>query len=90
MPALSQDRDLTKLPPIPQDYQPAKTSWGEPDFRGGWPIDHLNSRTPLQRAEEHGNRAFLTEEEIRTLVQWIDLGASYDAPAVVTPPGGAP
>ena len=38
---------LTVVPPVPADYQAKKTSWGEPDFRGGWPIDHLNGRTPL-------------------------------------------
>ena len=60
--ALAQD-DLTRLPEPSNDFQPARTSWGEPDFRGGWPIDHLNGRTPLQRAPEHGDRALLTEEE---------------------------
>ncbi len=55
--------DLTVVPPVPADYQARLTSWGEPDLRGGWPIDHLNGRTPLQRAEEHGNRMFLTDEE---------------------------
>ena len=50
--------------PVPSDdYAPPKTLWGEPDIRGGWPIDHLNSRTPLQRDPEYGNRIFLTEEE---------------------------
>lgn len=55
--------DLTTLPVPPDDFQPEVTSWGEPDFRGGWPIDHLNGRTPFQRADEHGNRIFLTQEE---------------------------
>ncbi len=59
----AQEEDLTVVPAVPADYRPALTSWGEPDLRGGWPIDHLNGRTPLQRAEEHGNRVFLTEEE---------------------------
>ena len=60
---LAQEQDLTVLVPVPTDYPAKKTSWGEPDFRGGWPIDHLNGRTPLQRAPEHGNRAYLTDEE---------------------------
>ncbi len=60
--ALAQD-DLTRLPDPANDFRPATTSWGEPDFRGGWPIDHLNGRTPLQRAAEHGDRALLTAEE---------------------------
>ncbi len=55
--------DLTQLPEPSDDYQPELTSWGEPDFRGGWPIDHLNGRTPLQRDPQYGNRQLLTEEE---------------------------
>ncbi|WP_305096922.1 hypothetical protein [Croceibacterium aestuarii] len=62
LPALAQD-DLTVLPPAQNGYQPAKTEWGEPDISGGWPIDHLNGRTPLLRDPKDGNRIFLTEEE---------------------------
>ncbi|GAA0283151.1 hypothetical protein GCM10009127_25730 [Alteraurantiacibacter aestuarii] len=62
-PVLAQDMDLTVLPPVENGYQPAQTPWGEPDFRGGWPIDHLNSRTPLERSPDHGNRIFFTDEE---------------------------
>jgi hypothetical protein len=63
MPTAAQEVDLTVVPPAPTDYQAKQTSWGEPDLRGGWPIDHLNGRTPLQRDPSHGNRALLTEEE---------------------------
>ena len=55
--------DLTVVPPVPRDYKAAQTPWGEPDFRGGWPIDHLNGRTPLERDPAFGKRVFLTEEE---------------------------
>lgn len=55
-------QDLTTLPPIADDYKPAKTGWGDPDFRGSWPVDHLNG-LPLQRTEEQGERVFLTDEE---------------------------
>ena len=61
--ALGQDEDLTKLPAPSNDYHPKKTSWGEPDLRGGWPIDSLNGRTPLQRDPKMGNRQLLTKEE---------------------------
>lgn len=54
--------DLTVLPAVPDDYTPAQTPWGEPDFRGGWPIDHLNG-TPFERPVEQGERVFLTEAE---------------------------
>lgn len=58
----AQDEDLAVLPPVVKDYSPARTSWGDPDFRGSWPIDHLNG-LPFQRAEEQGNRVLLTDEE---------------------------
>ena len=59
--ASAQDKDLTVVPPVPKTYHPKKTSWGELDLRGTWPIDHLNF-TPLQRTPAQGNRAFLTDE----------------------------
>ena len=62
-PAIAQDTDLTVVQPVPTGYKAKTTAWGEPDFRGGWPIDHLNGRTPLQRDPAQGNRAYLTEEE---------------------------
>jgi hypothetical protein len=54
--------DLTVLPPVSKTYKPKKTAWGEPDFRGMWPIDHLGG-LPLQRTPEQGNRVFLNDEE---------------------------
>ena len=69
---LAAQEDLTALPAVPDDYTPAKTSWGEPDFRGGWPIDHLNSRVPLERAPEHGNRVFLTDEEYAEKIAQVE------------------
>ncbi|WP_161390017.1 hypothetical protein [Croceibacterium xixiisoli] len=60
---LAQAVDLTVVPPVPTDFKAKTTPWGEPDLRGGWPIDHLNGRTPLERDPAQGNRAFLTEEE---------------------------
>ncbi len=67
--------DLTVVPPVPMDYQPAKTPWGDPDLRGRWPIDHLNG-TPLQRTPEQGGRAFLTEEEMAERRQRIEAAAA--------------
>ncbi|BBC73896.1 conserved hypothetical protein [Altererythrobacter sp. B11] len=54
--------DLTKLPPIPKDYQPKKTAWGDPDLRGTWPIDNIAS-LPMQRPAQFGDRFFLNDEE---------------------------
>ncbi len=55
-------QDLVTVPPVPKTSKPAETPWGEPDFRGGWPVDHLNM-TPLQRTPAQGNRYLLTDEE---------------------------
>jgi hypothetical protein len=54
--------ELYVLPPVSQDYKPKKTSWGDPDLRGIWPIDTLGG-LPLQRSEEQGERVFLSDEE---------------------------
>jgi hypothetical protein len=59
----AQEPDLTKLPPAQIGFKPKKTAWGEPDFTGGWPIDSLNGRTPLQRDPKFGNRQLLTDAE---------------------------
>ena len=71
-------QDLTAVPPVPLDHAPAKTPWGDPDFRGRWPVDHLNG-TPLQRAPEQGDRVFLTDEEMAARAQRIEAAAArYD------------
>ena len=38
----------------------ARTAWGDPDLQGVW---DFSSNTPLNRAEEFGDRLFLTAEE---------------------------
>ena len=60
--AAAQGADLVTVPPVPRDYRPATTAWGEPDLRGTWPIDHLNFTT-LQRTVEQGTRYWLNDEE---------------------------
>jgi len=70
--------DLTVAPAVPRDYVPAKTPWGEPDLRGGWPIDHLNG-TPMQRDPKQGNRIFLTDAEFAERAERVDTAAArYD------------
>ena len=71
----AQPDDLTVLPAVPTDYQPARTAWDEPDFRGAWPIDYLNG-TPMQRDPAQGDRIFLTDEEYAARSQRIDSAAS--------------
>ena len=64
MPAAAQDvpDDLTTMPDVPTDYQPQRTAWGDPDFRGMFPIDNIAS-LPFQRPANFGDRFWLTEEE---------------------------
>jgi hypothetical protein len=54
--------DLTVMPPVPTDYQPGRTEWGDPDLRGMWPIDNIAS-LPMNRPAAFGDRFWLTEEE---------------------------
>lgn len=51
-----------RFTPPPAGWRVARTSWGDPDLRGLWPIDYL-SATPRERPANFGPRAFLTEEE---------------------------
>jgi hypothetical protein len=54
--------DLTTMPPVPHTFVPKKTSWGDPDLRGTYPLDSIAS-IPMQRPANYGNRFWLTEEE---------------------------
>jgi hypothetical protein len=79
LPAAAQEQDLTVLPPAQNGYQPQTTEWGEPDFRGGWPIDHLNGRTPLQRDPQYGDRIFLTDAEFAERSETVaELARRYE------------
>ena len=64
-----------------------RTPWGDPDLGGIWDFRTI---TPLERPEEYGDRAFLTEEEAVTLEQGAvqtDREAN-EAPAERTEAGG--
>jgi hypothetical protein len=70
--------DLTTMPPVPTDYTPKKTSWGDPDLRGTWPIDNIAS-LPMNRPANFGNRFWLTEEEYAARQQQANASdAAYD------------
>lgn len=73
--------DLTIVPTVSTDHVPARTSWGDPDLRGTWPIENINlARIPLQRPEEFENRAWLTEEEFAERLQRArESDGSYSA-----------
>ena len=49
-----------------QSAEVPRTPWGAPDLQGVW---DFRSLTPLQRPEELGNKAFLTDEEAAELEQ---------------------
>jgi hypothetical protein len=55
--------DPTKLLPVPKNYHPKKTQWGDPDFTGTWPIDSIASIF-FQRQPRYGNRFYLNQEEL--------------------------
>jgi hypothetical protein len=75
----AQEGDLTALPPPSKDFKPTMTPWGEPDFRGGWPIDSLNGRTPLQREDKYGERQLLTEAEFAERAKTVEeLSKRYE------------
>jgi hypothetical protein len=55
---------LNVLRPVPTDFTPKKTSWGDWDFRGTWPIENINQvRILLQRPEAFGDRFYVTDAE---------------------------
>jgi hypothetical protein len=54
----------TAAKPAAPAYKQPKTSWGEPDISGMWPINHLVS-SRLQRAANFGDRLYLTDEEFK-------------------------
>lgn len=56
--------DVTVLPPVPTDYTPGRTEWGDWDFTGTWPIENLpNTRILFQRPVEYGMAYWLTPEQ---------------------------
>lgn len=66
VPAAAQSRpaDLSVLPPVPTEYEPARLPWGDYDFTGTWPIERLNEgRILFQRPAYYGDRYWVTDEE---------------------------
>lgn len=48
-----------------------RTSWGDPDLQGTWPVTHLIS-VPLQRPPQYGERLNLAPEELATQRQGVE------------------
>lgn len=64
--ASAQERpaDLTELPPVPTDYTPERTAWGDYDFSATYQIEYFNNaRILFQRPSEYGERIWITDEE---------------------------
>src|SRR5690606_32585107 len=69
---------LAQQTPRDEAWTAPRTSWGDPDLRGMWPLTHLNG-TPLQRPLEFGERRFLNDEEYAERVARLGaLNARYD------------
>jgi hypothetical protein len=66
--------DPTVLQPVPDDYQPKKTSWGDPDLTGTWPIDNIASIF-FQRNDRYGDRFYLTQEELAQRAEQANASA---------------
>ena len=59
--AQQRPKDLNAIPPVPTTYVPKKTAWGDPDFRGTWPIENLDTAHILfQRPKQYGMRQWVT------------------------------
>lgn len=74
--------DLTVLPPVSSDHVPARTPWGDPDFRGIWPLQRwTEADIPFERPEAAGDRVWQTDEEFAARVESAekdDAGVGYE------------
>jgi hypothetical protein len=64
--AIAQKRpaNLEALPPVPTDYTPPKTPWGDYDFGHSYKTDFAaEGHILFQRPKEYGNRVWVTDEE---------------------------
>ena len=61
--------DPAAAPVVEPGYTVARTPWGDPDFRGTWPVQNINdARIPLERPEALATRAWLTDAEFAARV----------------------
>ncbi len=71
--AVAQERpaDLTELPPVPTDYTPAKTAWGDYDLSATWQIEFINNiKIVFERPEAYGNRVWVNDEEFARRLEY--------------------
>ncbi|WEK48287.1 MAG: hypothetical protein P0Y56_08330 [Candidatus Andeanibacterium colombiense] len=56
--------DPAAAPVVAPGFHAARTPWGDPDLRGTWPLQNIwDAGIPLEREEEQGTRAWLTDAE---------------------------
>ncbi|HYD25154.1 MAG TPA: hypothetical protein VEB68_10180 [Croceibacterium sp.] len=82
--AAAQERpaDLTELPPVPTDYDPGKTAWGDPDLSHSFQYEYLNNmRILMQRPKVFGERVWLTDEEFARRLVAAERSDANFAPA---------
>jgi hypothetical protein len=59
-------------------WQAPKTTWGDPDLRGKWPISHLIG-TPFTRPAKYGDRRYMSDQEFaETEVGLEGRNTAYD------------
>lgn len=59
----------------PPPYETPRTSWGEPDLQGVWSSDDT-AGIPMSRAEQYGNRLYLSAEEYAERAQQVERGVA--------------
>lgn len=65
-------------PAPPPGWTLPRTEWGDPDFRGVWPLDAVG-RTTVERAANLGEKAYLTDEEYAAAIATAEnTAANYD------------
>ena len=82
--ASAQERpaNLEELPPVPTDYQPPRTPWGDPDISHKYQTEYLNNmRILFQRPTVFGNRVWITDEEHARRLQAAERSDSNFAAA---------
>lgn len=53
-------------PPAPAGWQVPRTSWGDPDLTGTWPLEFLSTR--IERPANLGEKRYWTDEEYKALL----------------------
>jgi hypothetical protein len=53
-------------PPAPAGWHVLRTSWGDPDLTGTWPLEFLSTRP--ERAQNLGEKRYWTDEEYKKLL----------------------